>query len=295
VDNKDDTTTKEQNEFADRPCLEISNMGKRLSGKDSRARYAPKTIHIAMSLWLRDGKGYQEFQESIYCLLPLPRYLRNLKHAFAMNDGEDPKVYCQFKYERLRDIGLCGMIGHLMADKIKLKSDIAYNCCNKEIIGFVENILKSPETPSGDSKVPAMYANQWRFHSIHNKTHNAEFFFNSGSITKEELLPQYMHVVSCYEMSGVKVLGIVPDTGGPKLGLLKLLRKDKKVERSWPNKACLYAVNHMCLERSISTWHCTLQHARCESYAEFYLQECRFRNQTILAQGWGQLWVGPNF
>jgi hypothetical protein len=67
--------------------------------------------------------------------------------------------------------------------------DIAYNCRNKEIIGFVGNnggvlnlreefgnILKSPETSSGNSKVPAMYTNQWRFRSIRNNTQNAEFF-----------------------------------------------------------------------------------------------------------------------
>jgi hypothetical protein len=41
---KDEATIKEQNKFADILCLEISNMGKRLSGKDSRVRFTPKTI-----------------------------------------------------------------------------------------------------------------------------------------------------------------------------------------------------------------------------------------------------------
>jgi hypothetical protein len=75
VVDKDKATTKEQNEFSDRLRLEISNMGKRLSGKDSRVRFAPKMICIAMSRWLWDGKGYQEFQESNFCLLLSPKYL----------------------------------------------------------------------------------------------------------------------------------------------------------------------------------------------------------------------------
>jgi hypothetical protein len=62
-----------------------------------------------------------------------------LKQEIRMKDGEDPKVYCHFKDERLQGKYLGGLIGHLMADEIKLKSDTAYNCRNKEIIGFVGN------------------------------------------------------------------------------------------------------------------------------------------------------------
>jgi hypothetical protein len=280
-------------------------MGKRLSGKNQQLRFAPKTIRMAMSLWLWDGKGYQEFQESTYYLLPSPQYLRKLKEEFRMKDGEDPKVYCRFKDERLRGKESAGMIGHLMADEIKLKSDIAYNCRNKEIIGFVgnkgslnlreefANLLTSPERASDDTKVPAVYANQWRFRSIHNKTHNAEFFFNSGSITKDELLRQFMHVVTCYEMSGVKVMGIVPDAGGPNSGLLKLLRKDEKVEGNWPSTACLSLVNHMSLERRISIWHCSTHGAKAMRNSLYRSQESG--TKEFPTQRWCQLWVGANF
>ena len=191
-----------------------------------------------------------------------------------------------------------------MADEIKLKSDIAYNCRNKEIIGFVgkngslnlreefSDILKSPEIAPQNTKVPAVYANQWRFRSIHNKTHNAEFFFNSGSITKDELLRQFMHVVTCYEMSGVKVMGIVPDAGGPNSGLLKLLRKDEKVEGNWPNTACLSLVNHMCLERCISTWHCSTHGAKAMRNSLYRSQESgtkNFRRKDGVNFGWDQI------
>jgi hypothetical protein len=154
-------------------------------------------------------------------------------------------------------------LGHLMVDEIKLKSDLAFNCKNNEFIGFVANngtidlreefasLLASDASPTADeTKQPAVCANQWRFRSVFNKTHNSEFFFNSGSLSSSELLRQFNHVVTCYELSGVKILGLVLDAGGPNAGLLKLLRKGEKVEGSWPSKSCLHSSNPTRVPRS---------------------------------------------
>jgi hypothetical protein len=69
-----------------------------------------------------------------------------------------------------------GKVGHLMVNKIKLKSDIAFNCKNNEVVGFCSNngtidprdefasLLANYEL-SNRSKKRVVYANQWR--SLH--------------------------------------------------------------------------------------------------------------------------------
>jgi hypothetical protein len=157
-----------------------------------------------------------------------------------------------------------------LVDEIKLKSDIAFNCKNNEVTGFVSNngtinlrdefvsLLAGEESPTSDrTKQPVVYANQWRFRSVFNKTHNSEFFFNSGSLSSSELLRQLNHVVTCYELSGVKILGLVLDAGEPNAGLLKLLRNGERVEGSWPSESCLFSVNPMDPDRRIYHFHCS--------------------------------------
>jgi hypothetical protein len=72
--------------------------------------------------------------------------------------------------------------------------------------------------------VPAVYVNQWRYRSTYGVLHNAEFFFNDGSLNGDELLDQLTHVLLSYELVGAKVLGIESDAGGNNAGLIKLLR-----------------------------------------------------------------------
>ena len=238
------------------------------SGKRQQC-YSPKLIRMAMALWLRDNKAYKEFQESGFYMMP-SALLKKIKGSFKSRDGEDPKIYCRYKDERLRRKSKEGEAGHLMVDEIKLKSDLAFNCKNNEVIGFVANsgtidlraefasLLANDELPTdGKSKELAMNANQWRFRSLHNKTHNLEFFFNSGSLSSSELLRHFNHVVACYELSGVRIMGLVLDAGRLNAGLLKFLRKGEKVEGSWPSDSCLYSLNPMDPTRKIYHFHCS--------------------------------------
>jgi hypothetical protein len=240
-----------------------------MCGKKRQVRCSPKLIRIAMSLYLRDPKGHLEFQETDCHILPAPTCLNEIKSTFQMREGEDPKVCGRHKDERLRGKSRDGEVGHLMMDEIKLKSDVACNCRNKEIVGFVgkndkislrdefAGLLESPEKKEEETKSLAVYANQWRFRSLYNKTHDAEFFFNSGCLNSDELLRQCLHAVTCYEMSGVEILGLVSDAGGPNSGLLKLLRHGESIESNWPSEKCVSVANHVNLDRTVSVWHCS--------------------------------------
>jgi hypothetical protein len=109
-----------------------------MSGKKGQQRYSPKIIRMTMALWLQDNKAYEEFQEADYYMMPTVAYLKEIKSTlFQSRDGEDPRIYCQFKDERLRGKSKEGEAGHTMVNEIKLKSDIVFNCQNNEVVGFV--------------------------------------------------------------------------------------------------------------------------------------------------------------
>jgi hypothetical protein len=69
-------------------------MAKHMSGQKPKASSSPKLICMVMALWLHDNKAYQEFQEANYYMLPTIAYLKDIKSAFQMRDGEDTKVFC---------------------------------------------------------------------------------------------------------------------------------------------------------------------------------------------------------
>ena len=60
----------------------------------------------------------------------------------------------------------------------------------------------------------AVYVNQWRFRSTKSITHNADFYFNKGSLDGNELVRQFIDIVTSYEMIGIKIYGMVSDGGG---------------------------------------------------------------------------------
>jgi hypothetical protein len=98
----DESNDKERKEFAEHILRKKKNMSKRMRGKKSQQRYSPKLIHMAMALWIRDNKVYEGFQEANYYMLPSIPYLKDIESTFQSRDGEDPKIYCRYKDERLR-------------------------------------------------------------------------------------------------------------------------------------------------------------------------------------------------
>ena len=88
-----------------------------------------------------------------------------------------------------------------------------------------QQILNDSDKPSEElSKKSTVYVNQWRFRSTNNLVHNADFFFNNGSLDGNELIRQMIQVVMSYEFIGVKVFGIVSDAGGGNTKMFKLLQ-----------------------------------------------------------------------
>ena len=73
--------------------------------------------------------------------------------------------------------------------------------------------------------------------------HNADFFFNDGSLDGNELIRQMIQVVLSYEFIGVKIFGIVSDTGGGNSKMFRLLQGHHNIKGPWPDAKCLSFVN----------------------------------------------------
>ena len=141
------------------------------------------------------------------------------------------------------------LMGHLMFDEMKLKNDLYWNCSDNRLVGlagtqdacdrlfaedeilglFQESDKKSDTTESVYLYRPASYVNLWRLRTTKNVTHSAEFFFNAGSLTGDELIRQFMRVLGHYELVGVKIIGLLCDAAGQNERMFTLLRGSAKI------------------------------------------------------------------
>ena len=86
--------------------------------------------------------------------------------------------------------------------------------------------------------------------------HNADFFFNDGSLDGNELIRQMIQVVLSYEFIGVKIFGIVSDAGGGNSKMFRLLQGHHTIKGPWPDAKCLSFVNPVDHKRNIYIWSC---------------------------------------
>jgi hypothetical protein len=105
---------------------------------------------------------------------------------------------------------------------------------------------------------PATYVNLWRLRTTTNVTQSCEFFFNTGSLSGDELLRQFMRVTAHYEMIGVQILGLLCDAAGQNARLFHLLRAGQTVGLSgYPSFEQVTFPNPINPERVVGTFHCS--------------------------------------
>ena len=202
-----------------------------------------------MSFWLRSNKAYEEFSMTSLQILPSAATLRKIKAKMNIKEGYSTELY-GWAFDQHR-----GKIeyGHILCDEIKLKSELWWNGESHEIIGFSDEIrdfskiVGSVTNGTSQEKEPATYANVFRFRSSFptpNKIVNLNFFFNSGSLTGNEILWQFNHVVLACEMANLQVHGFVSDAGGNNAHLMILLREDNVVgDNAWAPDICVWCKN----------------------------------------------------
>jgi len=166
--------------------------------------------------------------------------------------------------------------GHIMCDDMQIKSTLCWNTKTHELVGFTGDsctldfltefkALEQSVKPTGHSKNDvldesdkiAKKVNQWRLRTVTGKHHNGEFWFNDRSLTGDELMWQFPHVVSCYEAVGIRILGFECDAGGQNARLLKYLRKDNELgNRGWLARENVLITNPANVDKSIAVWFC---------------------------------------
>ena len=217
-----------------------------------------------MSFWLRSNKAYEEFSSASLQILPSTETLRKIKAKMDIKEGYSTELY-GWHFDQHKG---ATEYGHILCDEIKLKSELWWNGESHEIIGFSDEIhdfskiVGTIMKGSNLEKEPAIYANVFRYRSSFptpNKIVNLNFFFNSGSLTGNELLRQFNHVVLACEMSNMQVHGFVSDAGGNNARLMTMLRDDNKIDDSaWAPDDCVRCKNPVDPTRYIYLWHCSV-------------------------------------
>ncbi len=192
-------------------------------------------------------------------------------------DGICPRIYQWFFDEKIRHLPAKERIGQLMCDEMHLKAGVYWNTKSHRIVGFASdsmelnlceemkslekaidangNLCDKNEFEKSDKN--AKKVNQWRFRSVKGIVHNGEYFYNSGSLSGDELIWQFIHVVCCYESVGVQIFGFESDAGGQNARLLHYLRCGKALgEESWLTENDVLIANPADPSRQIAIWYC---------------------------------------
>ena len=129
-------------------------------------------------------------------------------------------------------------------DEIKLRNGILWNPSSNVVTGFVkeelntndmlQEILGMSKKDTGSDKQLSVSANQWRFRSTRGLTHNSCYYYNTGTLKGDQIMSQFMDVLSSYELLGVEVIGIVSDGGGSNVEFINTLFGIQSKFSNWP-------------------------------------------------------------
>jgi hypothetical protein len=156
-------------------------------------------------------------------------------------EDDDPRIYGWYHDEIVSKSKGKKMIGQLLYDELKLKSEFAFHSGTNKTVGMVSrkidsmslidelDVLVNDCSTELEAFEPALYVNQYRFRGIFGKSHNANYFSNKGSLTGDAILRQIIHVISCYDMINVEIHGICSDVGGGNARLFTLLTQGSNV------------------------------------------------------------------
>jgi len=278
-----DEERKQCGDFASVILEQMQSNAKKITKNEKGVRFSPRILRMALSIYTRSKVGYEEMRKASVEVMPSPATLNRLKSKMKTTDGTCPITYQWFFDDTVCKIPELERAGHLMCDEMHLKSGIYWNTQSHTLVGFASdseqlnladelhalndvlegteiNILETQtKIQSFENKNSnAKKVNQWRFCSIKGVIHNTEYFFNSGSLTGDELLRQFVHVVSCYEAIGVRILGCVSDAGGQNSRLFSYLRCFRPIdEGSWLSDDSILIQNPAVPSRNIALWFCT--------------------------------------
>ena len=270
----------EANQFTEFILSEMKNKAQVMSGRDTTVQFSLGILRTSLTLYLRSQVGYNELKETSPLSLPSVRTLRKLQAKMKLSDGYNPTIYGWFFDETVQGDKQNSnnlLHGHLIVDEMKLKTGIYWRSSDHKACGFalcsstmsltdsIRDMIQDEEKENDEKMfqekyAPAIYVNQWCFRSTYNVIHNAEFFFNTGSLDGNDMLHQLIHVmILSYELIGVQILGLVSDAGGINAGLIRLLRSGQRSKHNQPetNAALASFSNPFDPSRRIAIWLCS--------------------------------------
>ena len=116
---------------------ELVKYGQVLQGKPKQVRFSPSILRMALCLYGRSPAAYAEFKDASFMILPSESTLNKMKYEMSVNEGICSIMYSWFYDEST--VQSSDMAGHIMADEMKLKHGLVWNCLSTKIIGFTSD------------------------------------------------------------------------------------------------------------------------------------------------------------
>lgn len=244
---------------------QIKTLSSKLRGDEKQQRFSPTTLKVAMALYLRSPKAYEEAGR----VSPLPSVSTILKRKQAMRceDGVSAKLFIM---ARDRNQGRA-CLGLVVVDEMKIEDGILFNSSNHSIAGFTEEALDletlttemihrkvdvpgPPAATTTTTNIPSAatanalagsaatngasslvhYVNQFMFRSAEagGPTFPVSYFFDKSPVSGAVMMQQLVSVIRGCELCSFHIHGICCDAGGGNASLFALARAAGPTKRS---------------------------------------------------------------
>ena len=291
----------EKKNFVAMVLEQFDNMAKDLKQTSNGKRYSHEMINLAITVYSRSKKGYNDLKESMAINLPAGRTLEMYLKPLRFKDGPQPKSYAMLN--ELNKSNSDQIYGHLMMDEIKLKNGIMWNCKNNEVTGYIpdeldckdmmKTLMGLKDSNEHSGKQIKAYANQWRFRSTRGLVHNASYFLNKGILDGNEIAAQFMHVLAMYETIGIYICGIVCDGGGSNESFIEKLASRSGMKYIAVSEDTVRILHPFDKKRWIYIWSCGTHSLKALRNNIFRSQLNKTRNLKLsdVAFGWNEILI----
>ena len=110
----------------------------RMNQKEKGIRFSPQILQMALSLYICSPVGYREFKKSSLMIFPSDQTLQCMISNMMVTDGICQKTYQWFYDEVVSQMAdETEKSGHIMCDKLQIKSTLCQNTQSHALVGFV--------------------------------------------------------------------------------------------------------------------------------------------------------------
>jgi hypothetical protein len=175
-------------------------------------------------------------------------------HDFAEELGEKGTIHGQLMcdqmklrsgfYANFQDCSATAMAASLGMSTLSLAEELQQLIEREERESTAASEADSKKSPPDDASddnnyTDAMYVNVFHLKTSNGLAHNAEYFFDVGSLSSDDLLGDLVWVITMCKIVGTQIHKTDCDAGGPNTGTVNSLHHEQNTPIGWLPEECV--------------------------------------------------------